>query len=83
MLAPEPPVGGVFGLAYDWRREVLYAAAFHKRVVRYGPAGPGAIYQLDMNTGDTRLWAWFDMDSRNALTTRDLPMPASPDKATR
>jgi len=41
-------VGAIYGLAYDdgaaSGRERLFAAAFTKRFVNYGPGGPGAIY---------------------------------------
>ena len=45
-LAWQLEVGASWGLAYDWRRGRLYAAAYLKRGARFGPAGPGGIYQL-------------------------------------
>ncbi len=48
ILAALRSVGAVYGLAYDdgrvSGRERLFAAAFTKRFVGYGPAGPGGIY---------------------------------------
>lgn len=57
MLATEQQVGAVYGLAYDARRKQLYAAAYHKRGVPFGPGGPGAIYQIDPATGQVKHWA--------------------------
>ncbi len=49
-LASQASTGAVYGLAYDAIRGHLYAAAFHKRANMFGPAGPGAIYDVDLNT---------------------------------
>jgi uncharacterized repeat protein (TIGR01451 family) len=50
ILATLRNLGAVYGLAYDdgrvSGRERLFAAAFTKRLVGYGPAGPGGIYVL-------------------------------------
>jgi Mg-chelatase subunit ChlD len=71
-------VGGVWGLAYDWRRSQLYAAAYLKRGARFGPAGPGAIYQVDLGTGGVRAWAvleagpdWHDLNNGFDQTVAD------------
>lgn len=50
-LATAADVGAVYGLAYDWRRAHLYAAAYHRRDVALGPGGPGQIYRIDLRTG--------------------------------
>ncbi|MFN2114120.1 MAG: VWA domain-containing protein, partial [Anaerolineae bacterium] len=55
-LTSQVDVGAVYGLAYDWRREHLYAAAYHKRSAILGPAGPGAIYRLDLKDGSVVPW---------------------------
>jgi len=66
-VAPEQLAGGgqealgaIYGLAYDWRRAKLYASAYYKFAAATGPAGPGAIYELDLQTGAVRPWAWVD-----------------------
>ena len=52
-------VGAIYGLAYDdgaaSGRERLFAAAFTKRFVNYGPGGPGAIY-LFTRSSPTSAW---------------------------
>ncbi len=50
-LATIGEVGAVWGMAYDPVRDVLYAAAFHKRNSKFGPLGPGGIYAVDVNGG--------------------------------
>jgi len=63
-------LGAVYGLAYssgtnpaipavapaDARRARLFAAAFHKRITRYGVGGPGGVYILDRVTNSERLY---------------------------
>ena len=50
-------VGSLWGLAYDAQRDVLYAAAYHKRNTHYGPLGPGGIYGIHVARSDvTPLW---------------------------
>lgn len=43
--------GAVFGLAYRRSEPAVYAAAYHKRGLPYGPAGPGGVYRIDLETG--------------------------------
>ncbi len=50
-LASKADVGAVYGLAYDWRRHQLYAAAFYHPRMPFGPGGPGAIYRIDLASG--------------------------------
>ena len=57
VLARQSAIGTVYGLAYDWRRQRLYASAHLKRASPYGPGGPGAIYEIDLDSGTTRLFA--------------------------
>jgi Mg-chelatase subunit ChlD len=59
LLASRTDVGAVYGLAYDWRRQHLYASAVHMGMA-FGPGGPGAIYRIDLATGHVRLWATLD-----------------------
>jgi hypothetical protein len=56
VLATTGQVGAVHGLAFDWRRAQLYAAAYMRRGAAFGPAGPGAIYRLDLGTGQVEPW---------------------------
>ncbi len=51
-LATARQVGATWGLAYDAANEILYVAAFHKRGTHFGPAGPGGVYSIDIETGD-------------------------------
>jgi Mg-chelatase subunit ChlD len=56
-LAFEGQTGTVFGLAYDWRRQQLYASAYVHAHTDLGDLGPGGIYQADLRTGMVRPWA--------------------------
>ena len=49
LIATHGQVGSVYGIAWQNTHERYYTAAFHKRYVGYGPNGPDAIYQMDMN----------------------------------
>jgi hypothetical protein len=49
-LARWQSTGTVWGLAYRHAEPALYAGAFHKRYVYFGPGGPGAIYRIDLAT---------------------------------
>ena len=49
-LADFYQLGTVWGLAYNAAEPAIYAAAFTKRQLPYGPGGPGAIYRLDLKT---------------------------------
>ncbi len=44
---PANEVGSTFGLAYSQVTDQVYAAAFMKKHVGFGPNGPGAIYQMN------------------------------------
>ncbi len=56
-LAYADQVGSVWGLAYGGRQHTLYAAAFLKRMVPFGPGGPGAVYAIDIPSGQVRTFA--------------------------
>ncbi|MFN2115712.1 MAG: VWA domain-containing protein [Anaerolineae bacterium] len=71
-LATRSELGSVYGLAFDWRRGHLYAAAYHRRGQPYGPGGPGQIYRIDLATGTVERWAVVDAGP-------DRHDPASPD----
>ena len=55
MLASTRAVGAVWGLGFSSVDRTVYAAAFHKRLSRFGPGGPGAIYRIDIESGDVDL----------------------------
>ncbi len=50
-LASFDEIGAVWGLAYQSAENAVYAAAFHKRQLPFGPNGPGAIYRIDLSSG--------------------------------
>jgi MYXO-CTERM domain-containing protein len=50
-LASANQVGAVYGLGYHAGLETLYTAAFHKRGVPFGPAGPGGVYAINLRSG--------------------------------
>ena len=56
VLATQGQTGAVYGLAYDAPRRQLYAAAYHKRGVPFGPSGPGGIYRIDLAGGAVSPW---------------------------
>jgi len=66
-VGPNPGVGSVFSVAYasgtnpaappSVRRSRVFLAAYVKRVTRFGPGGPGAIYVYDIPSGTTGLYA--------------------------
>ncbi len=56
-LADQAAVGAIWGLAYSEVEGAVYAAAYHKRLVGFGPGGPGAIYRIDLGTGAVTLFA--------------------------
>jgi hypothetical protein len=72
MVATQADVGSTYGLAYDVDRRHLYAAAYHKRMVPFGPGGPGAIYRIDLESGAVEDWASLEAGpDRHAFKYRD------------
>jgi uncharacterized protein YegL len=57
VLATHAQVGSVWGMAYRSGEPAVYAAAYQKRSVFFGPSGPGAIYRVDLATGDVTTFA--------------------------
>lgn len=49
-LATTDDVGTTFGLAYHRATRRIFAASYMKKHAKFGPGGPGAIYQFDRNT---------------------------------
>ena len=60
VLAYEPQVGAVFGMAHDLQREQLYISSYNKRLAYLGPLGAGGIYRVDLPTGVVKPWAWLN-----------------------
>ena len=56
-LATFMQTGAVWGLAYRHAEPAVYAATYHKRALPYGPEGPGAIYRIDLATGEVTHFA--------------------------
>lgn len=50
-LATTDDVGTTFGLEYHRATKRIFAASFMKKHAKFGPAGTGAIYQIDRNNG--------------------------------
>lgn len=46
VVAQAKQLGAIWGLTWNARTQTIYAAAFLKRHVGFGPNGPGAIYQI-------------------------------------
>ncbi len=49
VVATYADVGTVWGLAYSPADNAVYASAFHKRQLPFGPCGPGGIYRIDLD----------------------------------
>lgn len=82
-------IGSVYGLAYDdgavSGKRRLFAAAFLKRLVSFGPGGPGGIYAYDFGTNTWSLAATvadaWSGSGRSAADTQDVAMIARIGKA--
>lgn len=53
-LAQHAQIGSVNGVAYDWQRHRVYVAAYHRVFSAFGPGGSGAVYQVDLGSGDVK-----------------------------
>jgi len=78
-LASQAEVGSVWGLAFSDTENALFAAAFHKRSIPFGPGGPGAIYRIDLASGAVSLFATVPNVGRN----RHSPSGRFPDVVAR
>ncbi|MEU2718463.1 SdrD B-like domain-containing protein [Streptomyces sp. NPDC007205] len=56
-LADNGQTGTVWGIGYNKVTKQILSAAYAKRGTKYGPGGPGAIYQTDPATRQTHLFA--------------------------
>jgi|GEM_PF-5517645 len=50
-LTLEGSTGALFGLQYARTTKMLYASSLMKRITRFGPGGPTAIYKINAATG--------------------------------
>ncbi len=57
MAASHESVGSTWGLGYSSHESAIYSAAFHKRLVEFGPDGTGAVYRIDVGTGAVTTFA--------------------------
>ena len=55
-LATYEQVGTIWGLAYRGSEPALYAAAYHKVQLPFGPGGTGAVYRIDLLSGEVKLF---------------------------
>jgi len=77
VLAYEPDVGAVFGVAHDLEREQLYVAGYNKRLSYPGALGAGGIYQIDLRSGRTEPWAWLPAGGNAHNMSVNFDNPAS------
>ncbi len=56
-IAHGTQIGAVYGLAYSAVEDAVYVGAFHKRALRFGPGGPGAIYRVGLEDGRITVFA--------------------------
>lgn len=67
-------VGPVFGLAYARRTRLIYAGAFFKRHVGFGPQGPNAIYVVNrVGTGAVTSFFTVPGTATNSHQTANYP----------
>ncbi|MFD8396329.1 SdrD B-like domain-containing protein [Streptomyces sp. NPDC059680] len=55
-LANNGQTGTLYGLSYNRVTKQLFSSAYAKRGTKYGPGGPGAIYQTDPATKQTHVF---------------------------
>ncbi len=72
LIATHGQVGSVYGIAWQNTQERYYVSAFHKRYVGYGPNGPDAIYQMDMDNNITGVIELDNLLSATNTTGTDV-----------
>ena len=72
VIATYDQVGTVYGLAWQQTTQRYYAGAFHKRYTSFGPEGPDAIYQLDLEGNLTGVINLDDLTSVNNVAGADV-----------
>ena len=56
-------IGTTWGIAYDKTNQIVYAAAFAKRHVGFGPLGEGGIYAIDYSSGTPVVSNFVDVNT--------------------
>jgi hypothetical protein len=69
--ATSDQIGATYGLAHKRDTDQLFVGALTKRLIPYGPAGPGGIYLVDRKTKQTSLFATVP-DAGDATHSTDL-----------
>ncbi|MFI6638760.1 collagen binding domain-containing protein [Streptomyces sp. NPDC050504] len=64
-------IGSAYGLAHKRDTDQLFVGALTKRLIPYGPAGPGGIYVVDRKTKQTSLFTTVP-DAGDAVHAADL-----------
>lgn len=59
-LATTDQVGTTFGIAYHRQSRRIFVSSYMKKHAKFGPGGPGAIYQIDRNSGVVSQYVNFD-----------------------
>lgn len=59
-LATTDEVGTTFGIAYHRLTRRVFVSSYMKKHAKFGPGGPGAIYQIDRNSGVVSEFVNFD-----------------------
>ena len=59
-LATTDQVGTTFGIAYHRQTRRIFVSSYMKKHAKFGPGGPGAIYQVDRNSGTVSQYVNFD-----------------------
>lgn len=59
-LATTDQVGTTFGIAYHRQTRRIFVSSYMKKHAKFGPGGPGAIYQIDRNSGVVSEYVNFD-----------------------
>lgn len=74
LTIPANQIGPVFGLAYARRTRLIYAGAFFKRHVGFGPQGPNAIYVINrIGTGAVTTFFTVPGTATNSHQTTNYP----------
>ncbi|MFI0978404.1 SpaA isopeptide-forming pilin-related protein [Streptomyces sp. NPDC021093] len=69
--ATSDQIGATYGLAHKRDTDQLFVGALTKRLIPYGPAGPGGIYLVDRKTDRTSVFATVP-DAGDAEHSTDL-----------
>jgi hypothetical protein len=76
-LASARAIGAAYGLSYHPGLETLFVAAYHKRGVPFGPAGPGGVYKVNLRTGGVETFVTVPNAGTNSHTSTGNYFPDS------